>query len=188
MRYLAFIAVFMLAACSNTPDKAYYQLPINATKIQEQANTTGRNQIWVQRITLSDMLAANGIAYQTTDVSYTNASSHVWASPLDQQLAQALVVDLSTALPNRLVALQPLESQPDTLDITLTGFHGRYDGHVIIQGYWTFSHDSQIIRRSFDLVLEQTEDGYPALVRTLSTGWQQVANSIANEIQNSTRP
>ncbi len=183
MRYLAFIAVFMLAACSSVPEKAYYQLPINATPATEQGRVAGSSQIWVQRISVSDMLASSGIAYQTTDVSYVNASTHLWASPLEQQLAQALVADLSNALPGRLIGLQPLENRPDTLEVTLTGFHGRYDGYVIVQGYWTYSQGDQITRRSFDLKLQQQEDGYPSLVRVLSNGWSQVAESIADELK-----
>lgn len=66
-----------------------------------------------------------------------------------------MVSELSSALPGRLVSLQPLQNSPDTLDITLTSFNGRYDGKVLVQGFWTLSRDKEIIRRNFDIQLEQ---------------------------------
>lgn len=181
MRYLISIFVLLLAACSSTPEKMYYQLPIHASETQSAA-VMNKGQVWLQRIMLSDVLTSNGITYQTTDVSYTNASTHLWASPLEQQLGQSMVSELSAALPEKLVSLQPLQNSPDTLDITLTAFNGRYDGKVLIQGFWTYSKDKNVIRRNFDVQLDQQEDGYPELVRTLATGWQQVAKGIADEI------
>ncbi|MEQ4673614.1 membrane integrity-associated transporter subunit PqiC [Providencia vermicola] len=181
MRYLISIFVLLLAACSSTPEKMYYQLPIHASETQSVA-VMNKGQVWLQRIMLSDVLTSNGITYQTTDVSYTNASTHLWASPLEQQLGQSMVSELSAALPEKLVSLQPLQNSPDTLDITLTAFNGRYDGKVLIQGFWTYSKDKNVIRRNFDVQLDQQEDGYPELVRTLATGWQQVAKGIADEI------
>ncbi|EMF0916881.1 membrane integrity-associated transporter subunit PqiC [Providencia stuartii] len=185
MRYLISIFVLMLAACSSTPEKVYYQLPVKSPATQSTVVMGQQNQIWLQRIMLADVLTSNGITYQTSDVSYNNASSHLWASPLEQQLGQSMVSELSSALPGRLVSLQPLQNSPDTLDITLTSFNGRYDGKVLVQGFWTLSRGKEIIRRNFDIQLEQKEDGYPELVRTLADGWQQVASEIAKEANKS---
>ncbi|MFW2168228.1 ABC-type transport auxiliary lipoprotein family protein, partial [Enterobacter cloacae complex sp.6722794] len=88
----------------------------------------------------------------------------------------------SSTLPDRFISLQPLQSSPETLDITLTAFNGRYDGKVLVQGFWTLMRGDNVIRRNFDIQLEQQEDGYPELVRTLANGWQKVAVDIAQEI------
>ncbi|MEX6399449.1 ABC-type transport auxiliary lipoprotein family protein [Providencia hangzhouensis] len=114
-----------------------------------------KGQVWLQRIMLSDVLTSNGITYQTTDVSYTNASTHLWASPFQQQLGQSMVREFCPALPEKLVSLQPLQNSPDTLDITLTAFNGRYDGKVLVQGFWTYSHNNNVIRRNFDVQLNE---------------------------------
>ncbi|MGO2334711.1 membrane integrity-associated transporter subunit PqiC [Providencia sp.] len=181
MRYLLSLFVLMLAACSSVPEKMYYQLPMKSSKVQN-VEVMSKNQVWLQRIMLSDVLTSNGITYQTSDVSYSNASTHLWASPLEQQLGQSMVSELSTALPEQLVSLQALQNSPDTLDITLTAFNGRYDGIVLVQGFWTFTQGKEVTRRNFDVQLEQKEDGYPELVRTLALGWQQVADGIAKEV------
>ncbi|MTC75844.1 membrane integrity-associated transporter subunit PqiC [Providencia rettgeri] len=181
MRYLLAIGVFLLAACSSSPEKMYYQLPMKAPEVQSVA-VMDKGQIWLQRITLADVLTSNGITYQTSDVAYSNASAHLWASPLEQQLGQSMVRELSSALPDRFISLQPLQNSPETLDITLTAFNGRYDGKVLVQGFWTLMRGDKVVRRNFDIQLEQQEDGYPELVRTLASGWQKVAADIAQEI------
>ena len=65
-----------------------------------------------------------------TNISSTN----LWAGPLEQQLLEVMTTELSQALPDRLVSVQPLENKPDTLTVTVTSFHGRYDGKVIVSG------------------------------------------------------
>ncbi|HCM63848.1 MAG TPA: membrane integrity-associated transporter subunit PqiC [Morganella sp. (in: Bacteria)] len=188
---LAFLGIFVLAGCSSIPEKQYYQLP-SVTSSQTDADQTGYRsstgdnrapQLWIQRITLSDVLGNSGIVYQTSDVEYSIGSTNLWAGPLEQQLLDAMTTELSQALPDRLVSVQPLEMKPDTLTISVTGFHGRYDGKVIVAGSWIYTHGESVIRHPFNLVLTQSENGYPELVRTLGEGWAQVAKSVAAEIR-----
>lgn len=134
MRYLAWILCFLLIGCSSGIEKSYYQLPTTPSLVTKKSDLLTQKQLWVQTVQLSGILAANGITYQTSDVNYFNANNHLWASPLEQQLMQNLVNQLSIMLPNRLVSAQPLENRPDSLNVFLTAFHGRYDGKVIIQG------------------------------------------------------
>lgn len=185
MRYLAWIVCFLLVGCSTGIEKSYYQLPTTPSLKTKKSDLLTQKQLWLQTVQLSGILAANGITYQTSDVNYVNAANHLWASPLEQQLMQNLVNELSITLPNRLVSAQPLENRPDSLNVILTAFHGRYDGKVIIQGDWIYKSDKGIIKRDFNLQLDQDENGYPALVRTLARGWTQVGQSIANQLPKS---
>jgi len=182
MRYLAWILCFLLIGCSSGIEKSYYQLPTTPSLVTKKSDLLTQKQLWVQTVQLSGILAANGITYQTSDVNYVNANNHLWASPLEQQLMQNLVNQLSIMLPNRLVSAQPLENRPDSLNVFLTAFHGRYDAKVIIQGNWIYKSDKVIIKRDFSLLLDQDENGYSALVRTLARGWTQVGQSIASQL------
>lgn len=182
MRYLAWILCFLLIGCSSGIEKSYYQLPTTPSLVTKKSDLLTQKQLWVQTVQLSGILAANGITYQTSDVNYVSANNHLWASPLEQQLMQNLVNQLSIMLPNRLVSAQPLENRPDSLNVFLTAFHGRYDGKVIIQGNWIYKSDKGIIKRDFSLLLDQDENGYSALVRTLARGWTQVGQSIASQL------
>ncbi|OCQ52076.1 hypothetical protein Ppb6_02706 [Photorhabdus australis subsp. thailandensis] len=182
MKRLALILVIFISACSNQPEKTYYQLPIVKISPQNGAAIQHDRQLWVQRIMLSDYLSSSGVVYQSSDVSYTSAVNHLWASPLEQQLQQVLVAELTMALPQRLVSAQPLVNKPDTLNVIITSFHGRYDGKVILQGYWTLTRQGGIVKQPFNLELEQGEDGYDDLVRTLAKGWSQLAQTIASQL------
>ncbi|WFQ80991.1 membrane integrity-associated transporter subunit PqiC [Xenorhabdus sp. SF857] len=175
----------LIAGCSDSqPQKTYYQLPVLANLVSQEGKLGAKHerQLWIKRVNLADYLAAPGIVYQTGEVSYINASNHLWASPLQQQLQQVLISELSAAFPYRLVSQQELEKDADALDITITAFHGRYDGQVLIEGYWILSNPDSVIRRSFSLKLKQEKDGYAELVLTLAKGYSQLGKSIARQL------
>lgn len=187
MRYIIGLFVLMLTACSSQTDKAYYQLPApyqgSTTGQAVVVDTDKKPQIWVQPIRLADMLVSVGIVYQTTDINYTVANQHQWINPLDQQLQQSLVLGLSQAFPATVVATQPIEDKIAKLTVTVNSFQGRYDGQVVIAGDWIYAEDNKAIKQPFSLILPQSEDGYPALVRTLGQGWELVVADMAKTIK-----
>ncbi|WP_039056322.1 membrane integrity-associated transporter subunit PqiC [Enterobacter sp. Bisph1] len=175
----------LLAGCGSGGDnKSYYQLP-SPTQFKGETvagQNQGGRQLWVEQVSVPDFLAGTGVVYQTSDVQYVIATNNLWASPLDQQLRNTLVAGLSNQLPGWVVASQPLGSEQDTLNVTVTGFHGRYDGSVIISGEWLLKHQGQLIKRPFHIELKQEQDGYDEMVKMLAQGWQQEARQIATEI------
>jgi len=176
-------AMLLLAGCSSTIDTTYYQLPAGSNPVRVSSNISGAQpMLWVEHVNVPDYLAGNGLVYQTSDVKYVIATNNLWASPLDQQLQQTLVTNLGRALPGRVVALSPHGEGYDTLNVSVTGFQGRYDGQVVVSGEWLLQHHDRLIKRSFSLTIPQTEDGYDAMVRTLATGWQQTAQQIAEGV------
>ncbi len=184
MKKFLLVALLLLTACSSESEKQYYQLPAGEGVIAP-VNTDramAQRQLWLSHITVSDYLAGTGLVYQTSDVRYVMASSNLWASPLEQQLQQTMTATLSKALPGWLVSSQQTHTGQDKLEMAVTGFHGRYDGQVIIQGEWLLTHDERVVKRPFLLTLKQNEDGYDPLVRSLAQGWQQVGLNIAKEV------
>ncbi len=182
-KWLMVIAALTLAACSSTNSgKVYYQLPVNTQPAGQVVSQTGGHLLWIDQIVLADYLGANGVVYQTSDVQYVIATNNLWASPLDQQLRNTLIGNLSQSLPGWIVASQPLGSEQSSLTVNITGFHGRYDGKVIVSGEWLLKQNNEIINRPFRIELNQQTDGYDAMVKTLSQAWQQEAQSIASEL------
>lgn len=183
MKWMPLAMALALSACSSSTKTTLYQLPAGtsaATPVTQSALLAeAQLPLWVERVAVPDYLAGNGVVYQTSDVKYVIAANNLWASPLDQQLQQTLVANLSNALPGRLVSAAPLGEQHDTLNVNVTGFHGRYDGQVVISGSWTLEHNGRIMRQPFNLTLPQQEDGYDVMVRTLAQGWQQEAQRMA---------
>ena len=150
-KWLVTIAALWLAGCSSGEiNKNYYQLPVVQSGTQSTASQ-GNRLLWVEQVAVPDYLAGNGVVYQTSDVKYVIANNNLWASPLDQQLRNTLVANLSTQLPGWVVASQPLGSAQDTLNVTVTEFNGRYDGKVIVSGEWLLNHQGQLIKRPFRL-------------------------------------
>ena len=181
MKWIPVALALLLSACSSTPQKTYYQLPALGTPAQVSGSTTSR-QLWLEHVSVADYLAQSGVVYQTNDVQYVIAQNNLWASPLDQQLQQTLVTNLSSALPGWVVSSQPMSSEQDVLNVTISGFHGRFDGKAIIRGEWMLKHHGLLFKRPFNLELKLDEDGYDALVRTLAEGWQKEAKSIAFQL------
>ncbi len=182
MKWIPVLLALFLSACSGTPRTTYYQLPAGDTRVSSDAVATNAPIIWVEHVAVPDYLAGNGVVYQTSDVRFVIAANNLWASPLDQQLQQTLVTNLNNALPGWLISASPLGQQHDTLNVNVTGFHGRYDGKAVVSGEWTLEHHGQLMRHGFQIVLPQGEDGYDALVRTLASGWQQQAQQMAKVI------
>ncbi|WP_312416616.1 membrane integrity-associated transporter subunit PqiC [Pseudescherichia sp.] len=182
------LAVLLLSACSSSEETRYYQLPENPRPVATSQSMMaaspgqGQRQLWIEQVSVPDYLAGNGVVYQTSDVQYVIASNNLWASPLDQQLRTSLVANLSRNLPGWVVASQPLGSEQDTLNVTVTGFHGRYDGHVIVSGEWLLNHQGTLIKRPFHVEMTQPQDGYDAMVKVLGEAWAQQASNIAQEI------
>lgn len=181
MKWIPVAVILALTACSSTPETRYYQLPVAGSNTVVSSQTFSR-PVWVEAVSIPDYLAGNGVVYQSNDVQYVIAANNRWASPLDQQLQQTLVNNLSGELPGAMVSATPLGQQHDTLNVTVTGFHGRYDGKAVVSGFWVLQHEGRLEKRPFTLALPQSEDGYDSLVRTLSQGWQQISTQIANAI------
>lgn len=103
-KWLVTIAALWLAGCSSGEiNKNYYQLPVVQSGTQSTASQ-GNRLLWVEQVAVPDYLAGNGVVYQTSDVKYVIANNNLWASPLDQQLRNTLVANLSTQLPGWVVA------------------------------------------------------------------------------------
>ncbi len=184
MKWKIMALVLLLSACSSQPQKTYYQLP---SLVTERANTGGmvERQLWIEHVAVADYLSGSGLVYQTNDVQYVVANNNLWASALDQQLQQSLVENLGASLPGWLVSTQPLNSDRQMiLNVTVTGFHGRYDGQVIVRGEWTLRSGDRIVKHPFEVLAKQTDDGYDALVKVLASAWKQEADIIAKRAIN----
>ncbi|WP_409307517.1 membrane integrity-associated transporter subunit PqiC [Pectobacterium sp. B1J-3] len=177
--------VLLLSACSSSPQKSYYQLPVIPATETSHTAVSPSGQLWLEHVGVADYLGNQGVVYQTSDVQYAIASDNLWASPLDQQLQQALVTELGNNMAGWIVTTQPHGGEQAVLNVTITAFHGRYDGKVVIRGEWVLSRADKVIKRPFNVVLPQTEDGYEALVKTLAQGWQQVGVAIAQSVTRS---
>jgi uncharacterized lipoprotein YmbA len=192
MKWIPVVLALFLAACSSDGKKTYYQLPtVNSSAPVAVVSAGGgltpaaqKPKLWISQVSVADFLGTSGLVYQTNDVQYVMAANNLWASPLDQQLQQTLQTYLGRNLPGWVVSgQQASDGNQEQLSVNVTGFHGRYDGTAVISGTRTLKRDGQVSQHNFNIELKQNQDGYDALVRTLATGWEQEANSIALQIR-----
>jgi uncharacterized lipoprotein YmbA len=185
--WLVLLCALLLAGCTRSdPKKEYYQLPTLTSTAGQRvsvANIHAQRPIWVEKVTVADFLAGDGLVYQTNDVQFVIAHNNLWAGPLDQQLQQTLISYLGYQLPGRVISSQQVTAEQDTLNVHISAFQGRFDGSVIVSGDWMFSHDGQVVKHDFSVQLPQHQDGYPALVRGLAEAWQQAVLGMASQIR-----
>ena len=171
-----------LLGCSSPSAPAYYALELPGSEPPTRQVTQGPLLV-VDRVVLPEYLNDMGIAFQQDDVQVVTANQARWAEALDLQLTRSLVQSLS----RQFTQLQVVEGpNPDRqvwhLNLEVTGFQGRFDGKAVVAGRWLLQRGEQSYSQAFQQTIPLTEDGYPALVRALRSGWQQEVATLAKEI------
>ncbi|MDA3921331.1 MAG: ABC-type transport auxiliary lipoprotein family protein [Salinisphaera sp.] len=145
----------------------------------------------VTPVTLAPYLDQGGIVYQTAPYRVIIANDNRWAAPLAGELTDTLYASLT----NDLHGIDLLRSGTDKskayrLNTRVDEFMGHYDGRAHATGQWSLvAPDGQtVITKSFEKLIPLGEDGYPALVGSLSRAWRQIAADMAPELQSAIEP
>ncbi|TVP46753.1 MAG: hypothetical protein EA345_11765 [Halomonas sp.] len=180
---LVSICLLMSACASSVTPPARYMLT-GHQMTSAPAQPEGILRLSAPR--LAHYLDVDGIVMQLDDITLNAAREHQWAEGLNRQLERGLRARLSQALPS-LRVIRAEGSQPDalTLRIDVDQFQGRFDGQAVTSGQWQLVNAEGELLAMENFYAETTleEDGYPALVRALSTSWDRTAELIANEIR-----
>lgn len=169
---------------SDVPNKNYFQLTSNLAKHGSTMTQSTHYFIWIESIEVADFLNKSGIVLQTDDIKYTTATNHLWVSALSQQLADRLSQDLTQIMPNYLVSTNSITTPSLTVKLFIDGFHGNYNGDAIITGRWVMTDKSgKIVTKVIKRQIPLTTNGYDALVKALSQGWQDEELDFANSIK-----
>ncbi|OBP13992.1 hypothetical protein A5320_15100 [Rheinheimera sp. SA_1] len=171
------LGVTVSSGCSSVQELNFYQLP-------QQANTAASasmnaSVIVIEPVMVANYLNTNALILQTSDVQLVKTSQHQWAEALDQQLTRLLQQQLAAALPGHRVTDRAPQGPQQRLLVQVEQFHGTEQGRVLISGKYSVVNGEHTIQQRFALELAQPEDGYPSLVATLGTGWQQVVTDIS---------
>ncbi|WMC12114.1 ABC-type transport auxiliary lipoprotein family protein [Oceanimonas pelagia] len=180
---LSLLLGLALAGCagSNEPGTAAYLLPASSAEQRHDARLT----VLVAPVALAAFLEGDGIVMQLDDIEVHQARNHLWAEALPEQLRRLLLDRLSASLPQAQVIArgQPSAGNMPAREVRLQldRFQGRFDGMALIQGHWQLlnGRGELLEQRAFRLETPLTADGYPALVRALAGGWEQLADQLA---------
>ncbi|WP_123590912.1 PqiC family protein [Salinisphaera orenii] len=187
IRIAALCLVLALAGCATGAGggPALYMLD-HSTPTRAASPAAGRPAIVVEPVDVAPFLDASGIVYQTAAHRVVLANDNRWASPLSAQLTDGLYAGLATELDGVFVQ-RAGRGEPDAalhLGTRVDEFMGHYDGSAHIAGQWTLTDAAgrQLAQARFERRIPLSEDGYEALVASLSRGWRQSAQAIAAEI------
>lgn len=178
------LGMLLIAGCSSTPATHQYTLPQHPVT-PSITPTPQRPGVMVMPVQLAGHLQVNGIVFQTSPIEVNEARNNLWADALSSQIDRSLY----QALQGRLHTVSVMSGNSADVPhyfvtIQLDQFQGRYDGKAIISGqYLIMNSDRRVIRQdAFSYAEPLKQDGYTALVDALDKGIQQLANSMAQQL------
>lgn len=183
-KLMTICVLFLVVGCSSTlPNKTYYQLTSDFTNNNLQYQKVD-NVIFIDSVSVASYLDKVGIVYQTDAIEYSTASNNLWLTTLSDQIQQRVVTDLSALLPNDFVTAEPVTNPKVKIKLFIDAFHGSYTGDALIKGRWVISYEgNNIVTKNIDARLRLSDDGYAALVKTLSKGWQEQEIELARSLK-----
>ncbi|WP_110656220.1 PqiC family protein [Salinicola halimionae] len=189
---LLILSAVAMAGCAaqSTPTNRFTLPEANdphSSVASEARSKPSARQLAVSPVEVASYLDQEGIVMQTSDIELAAANQNLWAEALSHQLTRRLRQSLANDLPG-VTVLSSAQSGPDAQRLTLSvdQFQGRYDGQAVASGEWQL-HDGRhlLAQKHFDITQPLSDDGYPALVRSLGAVWETVAKQVAEEIRTS---
>ncbi|GAB3680898.1 PqiC family protein [Salinisphaera aquimarina] len=136
----------------------------------------------IDRVTVAPYLDDSGIVYQTEPHRVVMANNNRWASPLATQLTDGLYSALDGSVNNAHIQRPGSNAPASALHLVtrVDQFMGHYDGYAHIAGQWQLvdASGTRLAGRHFEQRLPLQNDGYDALVESLSRGWRMTAESL----------
>lgn len=191
-RLLTLLALTLtLGACASTGSgPALFVLDND----QPPARTTAPSNaptLMVAPVSVAPYLDQGGIVYQTAPYRVVIANDNRWAAPLPGALTDMLFANLSQHLSGiDLIRSTTRRHDLYQLQTRVDEFDGHFDGNAHIAGQWTLVDPDgrTLLTRTFDQRVPLSEDGYPALVASLSQGWREVSSQITPALQQTLAP
>lgn len=178
-----FVTSLLTACASSVSPPSRYMLPVESPS---GAPDSPQAHIQVNLPRLAHYLDVDGIVFQLDDIEMREAREHQWADTLASQLERNLRGKLAQELPS--VRFSRADGPSDgtlSLQLDVNEFQGRYDGYAIASGQWQLrdSENTLLHLDSFQARTALSDDGYPALVRALGRSWTDVAQDIAQTLE-----
>lgn len=186
-RVLIVLSLGALAGCASGPtadDSAAFMLDDGPASAPARAPADAPVLV-VRPVHTAGYLDQGGIVYRIAPYRVVIANDHRWAAPLTNQLTDTLYNVLGARLNHAAVVRTPgRDGAQYTLATRVERFYGSHDGEAHIAGEWQLEGPTgRTLRRGhFSRHVALPKDGYPALVASLSAGWQDVASAMAAPI------
>ncbi|WP_423823165.1 ABC-type transport auxiliary lipoprotein family protein [Salinisphaera sp. SPP-AMP-43] len=180
-------ALLLISGCATTGDDGSPSLFVleDGPSAPDKTSTPGAPSLAIAPVAVASYLDQGGIVYQTEVHRIVVANNNRWAAPLTDQLTDTLYGVLASELPGVNLS-RPANAQNASyrLRTYIDSFFGHYGGNAVVAGRWTLigPQGATVASRTFKRRTPLPRDGYPALVSSLSQGWQTVGDSIASNV------
>lgn len=159
-----------LTACSSTATR-HYQLPDSA--FTPPSGYAAQDLVSI-KVVLAEPINSSSLLYQSDAHTVHLTQNNLWASPLSDSLANALANKLNRAGSLHYRPANALNSK-NTLTIYIDRFQGNYQGYTEISGYAQWQNGNT---RPFHVQTPQYGDGYAAMLESLNTGLDKIAQQL----------
>ncbi|WP_242521595.1 membrane integrity-associated transporter subunit PqiC [Motiliproteus sp. SC1-56] len=183
---LVLTAVLALTACAGPGQgiNRYLLPPAGEMNVAPRSGSL----LLLEPIEIAPYLEAEGLLLQIDEITLNQARQHRWADPLRHQLERGLRQRLGARLPDtHILQDEPVASgtQPMRLQVRVDRFLGHYAGYALTSGLWQLwsAKGELLVSRRFQVETPLQADGYPALVKALGNGWNEVAAQISSAVQ-----
>lgn len=176
------LALALISGCASTSTSPSLFVLDNAGPSPDHTTPAAAKTLLVAPVATASYLDQGGIVYQTGPHRVVIANDNRWASSLSGQLTDNLYATLDRDLSGvNVVRSDDNHSHSYQVQTRVDRFLGNYDGDALIAGRWTLvGPDGQTLAsHDFSRSVKLATDGYPALVSSLSNGWQTVGADMA---------
>jgi uncharacterized protein len=178
------LSVFLLGACTTTPNSRYYLLdPLAVAPIEKTADSDKR--LGIGTISLPDYLNRKQVVIRGAGGRLLIRDGERWGEPLEDSVRRVLGENLGRLLgPGRLVFLPAPAgiAVHNRLHLEITAFEASAHHEVQLSARWSLSQTTGTSRlhESHIRVAMQAED-QSAMVTAMNQALLQLANEIATE-------
>jgi uncharacterized lipoprotein YmbA len=175
------LLVVFLGGCGSQPLERHEYL-LRPERGAEPAPTA--EVVRLSKVGIASYLDQDGIVLQTSSTEIHSGRQHKWAEPLDKAIHRYLQVAISNQA-DVVVEVAPLTtSEPKSeIQVRIHQLHGSTDGDVRLVAEWAVSSEGTEQIHQFDRSMEQSEDGYAALVDTHRALLDEFAVAIAEGLE-----
>lgn len=185
--FAAFLVCATLAGCSSlfgpsTPIQ-YFTLTPTATT-DASVPPFGDRIVAVQTVRLPEYLNQNGIVIRTQTNTINVSRDSQWAGPLDNNVTNIIVVNLSRQLGSTKVVAFPVSAAlpvDRVVHVDVTQFEQEPDGSVTLAAQWTIYADAgrtYLATDSGSYTIAGVDSNYPAITAAMS----QLVGSLSRDI------
>jgi uncharacterized lipoprotein YmbA len=173
---IATVLSALFSGCASTPNVKFYVLESisQSAPTQQTIYAEKQHSIGIGPLSIPTLLQHKQIVTRSSDNTVQIAEFHQWASPLQDNMVQALTANLSTLQPNNIVRVYPwsIHGMVDLqVIVDITRFDTTLGQTANLEANWTIKNEATktILKSGHSAISYSMPDpSYPGTVRTLS--------------------